>query len=256
MATVLCCSGHDPTGGAGIQADIEAVAAQGAHALALVTALTVQDTRNVRRGVAVDAALLAEQLEVLLADCTPDAIKLGLIGDAAQLPVLAGVLRASGRPVVIDPVLRAGGGRELVGQSFAQQLAQALFPLCTVLTPNAAEARALTGCTSLDAAGAALLAMGVAHVLITGGDEPDAAVHNLWFHRDGRQRFTHPRIAGGFHGAGCTLAASIAARLALGDSIEAALANAQLYVAGTLAAARAIGQGRRLPWRVRPAGLA
>lgn len=253
MVNVLCCSGLDPTGGAGIQADIEAVAAQGAHALTVVTALTVQDTTDVATVVAVDAELLRRQLTLLLADCAIGAIKLGLLGDAAQLPVLAEMIQRSGKPVVIDPILRAGGGRELVATNFAQAFGAALFPHCTVLTPNAAEARRWTGCTTLDAAGAALLAMGVQHVLITGGDEPDALVRNIWYHHDGVQQFEHARIAGQFHGAGCTLAAAIAARLALGETVEQALISAQHYVAATLRHARPVGRGRWVPQRRLPA---
>lgn len=250
MNKVLCCSGLDPTGGAGIQADIEAVAAQGAHALAVVTALTVQDSRNVVLSTAVDAALLQQQLQTLLADCRIDAIKIGLLGSVEQLPVLVALLRDSGTPVVIDPILRAGGGRELLTGSLAAQVAEQLFPLCTVLTPNAAEARRWTGCEDLDQAGARLLAMGVAHVLITGGDEPGDSVQNRWYHPEGMQLFEHARVAGHFHGAGCTLAASLAARLALGDDIEQALLAAQAYVAQTLREARPVGQGRWVPRRI------
>ena len=250
MKKVLCCSGLDPTGGAGIQADIEAVAAQGAHALAVVTALTVQDTRNVVLSTPVDAALLAQQLHTLLADCRIDAIKIGLLGSVEQLPVLAALLRDCGKPVVIDPILRAGGGRELLTGSLASQVAEQLFPLCTVLTPNAAEARRWTGCEDLDQAGARLLAMGAAHVLITGGDEPSSGVQNRWYHPDGMQLFEHSRVEGHFHGAGCTLAASLAARLALGESVEQALIAAQDYVAQTLRQARPVGEGRWVPRRI------
>ena len=129
MRTVLCCSGHDPTGGAGIQADIEAVGAQGVHALSVVTVLTVQDTTNVAQMSPVDEALLERQLELLLADCMPSAIKFGLLGGAAQLPVLAATLRRLAVPVVMDPILRAGGGRELVDAAFAEQVRLTLFPL-------------------------------------------------------------------------------------------------------------------------------
>lgn len=251
MTNVLCVSGLDPTGGAGIQADIEAVAALGAHALAVVTSLTVQDTRNVSLCVAVDAVLLQRQLEVLMDDCAIDAIKIGLLGDRSQLPVLAALIDRCSKPVVIDPILRAGGGRELVADELASEFKQRLFPRCTVLTPNAAEARRWTGHTALDAAGAALLATGVNHVLITGGDEPGETVRNHWYCSAGHKFFEHPRIAGAFHGAGCTLAASIAARLALGQDVEQALTEAQHDVALALRSARAVGQGRLIPRRVR-----
>ena len=255
VPNVLCCSGHDPTGGAGIQADIEAVAAQGAHALTLVTALTVQDTCNVRQVDAVSPALLAQQVAVLLADCEIAAIKIGLLGAPAQLPVLADFIRRSQRPVVLDPILRAGGGAELVSSDFAVQMRKLLFPLCTVLTPNAAEARRWTGEDDLDAAGKALLADGVQHVLITGGDEPGAIASNRWYSAGVLVRvFEQPRLPGTFHGAGCTLAAALAARLGLGEPIEAALTNAQGYVHETLRQARPIGGGRWLPRRLLPGG--
>lgn len=247
---VLCCSGLDPTGGAGLQADVEAVAAQGAHAVVVATTLTVQDTRNVQSSQSVDAELLQAQLTLLLADCSIAAIKLGLLGSLEQLPVLAAVLRDSGKPVVIDPILRAGGGRDLVSEPFAQAMAERLFPLCTVLTPNAAEARRWTGCESLPAAGEALLRRGAKHVLITGGDEPGIVVCNSWYHAGGVQHFEHERIAGQFHGAGCTLAASLAARLALGESVETALVTAQAFVAQCLRQARAVGTGRAVPFRL------
>lgn len=249
---VLCCSGHDPTGGAGIQADIEAVAAQGGHALSLITALTVQDTRNVARTVAVDADLLVEQLALLKADTRLAAIKLGLLGGIEQLDCLELLLRQAAVPVVMDPILRAGGGAELISAPFAAALKARLFPYCTVLTPNAAEARRWSGQQALDAAGQYLLDCGTQHVLITGGDEPDAQARNRWYAQGERVvLFEYPRLSGTFHGAGCTLAAALAARLALGESILAALTAAQAYAHQALAAARAVGQGRLLPRRLR-----
>src|SRR6266850_1127995 len=108
---VLCLSGHDPTGGAGVQADVETVAALGAHALAVITAHTVQDTRNVRRVEAPPRAVFSAQLGVLLADCEIHAIKIGLLAAPWQVPVIAAIIRRARVPVVLDPVLRAGGGR-------------------------------------------------------------------------------------------------------------------------------------------------
>lgn len=256
VPNVLCCSGHDPTGGAGIQADIEAVAAQGAHALTLVTALTAQDTHNVQRVDAMPPEWLAQQGQLLLADCAIAAIKIGLLGVPAQLSVLVAFIRQSQRPVVLDPILRAGGGTELVGNELAVQMRQQLFPLCTVLTPNAAEARRWTGERDLDTAGQALLADGAQHVLITGGDEPGEISRNRWYTNGAPVRvFERARLPGHFHGAGCTLAAALAARLALGESVEAALIAAQAYVHETLRHARPIGGGRWLPRRLLPGGM-
>ena len=248
---VLCLSGLDPSGGAGLQADIESVAALGGHALGVVTALTAQDTRDVARVVATDPALLRQQLDLLLNDSPPQAFKLGLLGGAEQLPVILEAIRRCPVPVVCDPVLRAGGGSLLHGEEAARALRRQLFGAVTVLTPNAAEARRLCPETaSLDDCGASLLAAGCAQVLITGGDEPGAEVVNTWY-STGRppRRYAWPRLPETFHGAGCTLAAAIAALLARGLDIEPALQQAQQWTHQTLRRAVRVGQGRRIPGR-------
>lgn len=248
---VLCCSGHDPTGGAGIHADIEAVAANGAHALSLISAHTVQDTHDVVRVSPVAPILLASQIETLLADCGIAAIKIGLLGDAQQIPVLMDAIRRTGVPVVLDPILRAGGGANLASSALQAAVQNELLPYVTVLTPNAAEARRLTRRESLDDCGKALLATGVRHVLITGGDEASERVINHWFAHDAPvKRFEWPRLNAQFHGAGCTLAAALAALLARGLDIESALQQAQRYTQETLARAFRTGQGRLIPGRI------
>jgi hydroxymethylpyrimidine/phosphomethylpyrimidine kinase len=249
---VLCLSGLDPTGGAGLQADIESCAAQGARALPVLTANTVQDTQDVRRVVATAPILLAQQLRALLDDCEIAAVKIGLLGDVQQIPVIADVLRAAGRPVVLDPVLRAGGGSNLVGAQLQAALLTDLLPLTTVLTPNAAEARRLApGSADAAAAAATLLDAGCAHVLITGGDEPGPQVVNTWYRAaQAPQRFEWPRLAGPFHGAGCTLAAAVAARLARGEAMTEALSAAQAYTHQCLQRAVRVGAGRLIPQRL------
>jgi hydroxymethylpyrimidine/phosphomethylpyrimidine kinase len=248
---VLCLSGHDPGGGAGIQADIEAIAALGGHALAVITAHTVQDSVDVARVVAADARLLQEQLDALFADFRPRALKVGLLGSAAQVAVVAQAARRAAVPVVLDPVLRAGGGAELAGAELIERLRAELLPLTDVLTPNAAEARRLAPAATLDDCGAALLALGARHVLITGGDEPGDPVVNHWF-APGRppRRYAWSRVAGRFHGAGCTLAAATAALLARGVPATAAVSDAQAYTHRALQAAFAAGRGRLIPGRL------
>jgi hydroxymethylpyrimidine/phosphomethylpyrimidine kinase len=248
--TVLCLSGHDPGGGAGVQADIETAAALGGHAACLVTAHTVQDTRNVRRVVAADLALLREQTESLLGDIEVGAIKVGLLGAPEQGEFVAGLARRLERPLVLDPVLRAGGGAELASGASIAALRRAL-PRVTVLTPNAAEARRLAGTDDLAACGAALIEAGARHVLITGGDETGETVVNRWHRHDGSPRaFSWPRLAGPFHGAGCTLATAIATLLARGLPVAEALADAQAYVHAALGRAFAPGRGRPIPGRI------
>lgn len=250
--TILCLSGHDPGGGAGIQADAEAAAALGVHALTVITAHTVQDSRDVSRVVPAEPTLLAAQVDVLLADFRPAAVKVGLLGAPGQVAFVAGVIRRAGVPAVLDPVLRAGGGTDLAAPDLVEQLRRELLPQVEVLTPNAAEARRLAPAGStLDDCGRALLDLGARNVLVTGGDEPGDPVVNHWF-AAGRapRRFAWPRVAGAFHGAGCTLAAAIAALLARGLPLAEALADAQAYVHRSLGRAFAPGRGRRIPGRV------
>ena len=248
--TVLCLSGHDPGGGAGIQADIETVAALGGHAFSLISAHTVQDTTDVTRVQAMDLALLREQAAALLADAAPRAIKVGLLASAAQAGFVSELTRQTGAPVVLDPVLRAGGGAELAPAGLVDALA-ALLPQIEVLTPNAAEARRLVpGAGDLDACGRDLVRRGARNVLITGGDEPGEGVINRWYRSDGSPRaFAWPRLAGPFHGAGCTLAAAFATLLARGESVGAALADAQAWVHAALQRGFAPGKGRMIPGR-------
>lgn len=248
---ILCLSGHDPTGGAGIQADIEAIKANGAQALTVITAYTVQDSHNVFEVQPVAADWLRRQLDRLLQDCAVAAIKIGLLGDAAQLSVITDTLRRLRVPVVCDPVLRAGGGYDLAVAGLPQTLIRQLLPQVTVLTPNAAEARRLVpDAVTLDDCGAALQAAGCEHVLITGGDEPGDRVRNRWYPRRGTlQLFEWPRLPETFHGAGCSLASAIAARLALGQGVGDALRGAQQDTQRWLAAAFSIGSGRRIPDR-------
>ena len=252
---VLFLSGHDPGGGAGVQADLETAAALGGHGLSLITAHTVQDTRDVAAVRPSDLALLREQAAVLLADVPVKAIKVGLLGAAEQVPLVVELIERTGVPAVVDPVLRAGGGKDLASAALVEALKRAL-PREHVLTPNAAEARRLVPeARDLDAAGAALVALGARHVLITGGDEPanasDGAVINRWYRHDGASRaFSWPRLPGPFHGAGCTLAAAIATLLAQGLAIGAALADAQAFTHRALERAFAVGRGRRIPGRL------
>lgn len=248
---VLCLSGHDPTGGAGIHADIEAVAANGAHALSIITAHTVQDTSNVLRVVPMAPMLLAQQIEALANDCDIAAIKIGLLGDADQIPALMQWVQRLQKPVVLDPVLRAGGGSNLASAALMAALTESLLPCVNLLTPNAAEARRLApGSASLDECAQRLLASGCKNILITGGDETGDAVINTWHaHGQAPRRYEWARLPETFHGAGCTLAAACAALLARGLAMEAALEQAQHYTQRALAQAQRIGRGRRIPGR-------
>jgi hydroxymethylpyrimidine/phosphomethylpyrimidine kinase len=244
---VLVFSGLDPSGGAGIQADIEAIAAQGAHALPVVTALTVQDNERVLDVVPVDAGLLLRQAMLLLETMPVRAVKLGIPGNPANAGAIAGIVRLlrarqPALPVVLDPVLASGHGDALVYGDALAVLAP-LLAVATVATPNLPEA-------------AALDLAALPHVLVTGGHGDGDEVVNCWHSREGARESVRewrwPRLPGEFHGSGCTLASSLAARLALGDTMAQALERAQRYCNQALADSYAIAHGQRIPHRINP----
>lgn len=251
VPSVLCLSGLDPSGGAGLQADIEACAANGVHVLGLVTTLTVQDTNNAKEIQPISGHFLRKQMEFLLADCTPAAVKIGLIGDIEQIEVISELLPPLGVPVVCDPILCAGGGWPFLTEAAQHTLLAKLLPCVTVLTPNASEVRRLAPeAGDLAVAASALLGKGCAHVLVTGGDEPGSEVINTWYRMGyAPLPWRWPRLPGPFHGAGCTLAASLAARLARQEPMETALDEAQRYTHITLGHPLVVGGGRPIPGR-------
>jgi hydroxymethylpyrimidine/phosphomethylpyrimidine kinase len=251
LPVVLCLSGHDPSGGAGLQADIEAIRAQGAHPATIVTALTVQDSRNAYAVDACDPRAITEQAELILEDLPVAAIKLGLLGSAENAGAISTLLRRhAGIPVVLDPVLKAGGGAALGDQALTDALLD-LLPQASVLTPNLHEARQLArpsksrqDCAQL------LLARGAQQLLITGGDEPEGEeVLNTLHSAQGTRAWRWPRLPHRYHGSGCTLAASLAARLALGEDMVRAAETAQRYTWQTLSNAYRIGRGQHFPRR-------
>ena len=238
---VLVFAGLDPSGGAGIQADIEAIAAQGAHALTVVTALTVQDNNRVREVVPVDAGLLARQAALLAASIPIRAIKIGIPGSLANAETIAAVVvrlreHDPALPLVLDPVLASGHGDPLARGNALAALAP-LLALATVLVPNGPEA-------------AAIGAVDCPHVLVTGGHGEGDEVVNRWTGPDGSREWRWPRLPGEFHGSGCTLASAIAARLALGEAMAQALENAQRYCNQSLADSYVIAPGQRIPRRI------
>jgi hydroxymethylpyrimidine/phosphomethylpyrimidine kinase len=237
---VLVFSGLDPSGGAGIAADIQAIAAQGAHALPVVTALTVQDHNRVYEVEPVDAGLLLRQARVLAASCAIKAIKVGIPGCRANAEAIATVVIKLRRhfpalPLVLDPVLASGNGDPLSCDDALAAIGP-LLALATVVVPNLAEAAALAGAR-------------FPHLLVTGGHADGPTVINRW-HGEGQSRdWEWPRVAGSFHGSGCTLSAAIAGRLALGEPIELALERAQAYCHGALVLSFGLGPGQRIPNR-------
>lgn len=247
---VLCLSGHDPTGGAGIQADIETLFRLNCHPCTVVTALTAQDTSNVRQLYPQSPAALLEQARLLMADVRLAAIKIGLLGSADIARAVAQLLAEAGPlPVVFDPVLAAGGGHDMAGAELLAVIREAVLPKVTVVTPNTVEAARLTGAVAADDCAALLQALGCPHVLITGthADSPD--VVNRWYGGGQIDIRGWPRLPGSYHGSGCTLAAALSGYLALGLPMADAVAEAQCYTHAALTRAYPVGQGQSLPGR-------
>jgi hydroxymethylpyrimidine/phosphomethylpyrimidine kinase len=252
VANILCIGGHDPTGGAGIQADIETVAALGGRALTLVTALTAQDSHDIAAVEGVSPTFFESQLNRLIRDIRPDAIKLGMIGSLDLIPILRRLLADFGGPVVLDPVLAAGGGYDLDASGLGEAIASELIPRSTLATPNRAEARRLARCENPEVAARALLEAGADAVLLTGADEAEDAesVTNRLFTSDAPARSFHwPRLPGSYHGSGCTLASACAIHLAIGNDLLTAVEEAQAFTWQALRQANRPGGGQWLPGR-------
>ncbi|MGM0983190.1 MAG: bifunctional hydroxymethylpyrimidine kinase/phosphomethylpyrimidine kinase [Pseudomonadota bacterium] len=257
LPTVLVLAGHDPTGGAGLVADSEAVAACGGWALTVPTALTVQNCRDVSmvRPVPADdlVAMVAALDEFEIA-----AIKIGLIPDGVLLDAVVGILRRRpGVPVVMDPVLRAGGGSDLSTAELIDAMRRDLLPLVDILTPNRQELARLAGAEFGDDTERAvrLMSLGCQSLLVTGTDHPakrvpaDRVEHTLHA-PDASRQWTWPRLAGSFHGSGCTLASALAARLAAGESLVTACEQAQTFTWQALARGWQPGHAQWLPRRL------
>lgn len=248
---VLCLSGHDPTGGAGIQADIETVSRLGCYPSSVITALTVQDTRNVREVLPQSAEAFLKQALTVLRDMPPAAIKIGLLGSVEIVHAVHELLEsAAGLPVVLDPILAAGGGTSLANQMLIEALRQTLIPRATVLTPNSPEARKLAGMENLDDCGRALLAFGCPNVLLTGAHENENDVVNRLYRTSDEKAYRWPRLPGSYHGSGCTLASAVAALLAGGRDIEHAVSEAQDFTWQALNNGYRLGAGQKLPNRL------
>jgi hydroxymethylpyrimidine/phosphomethylpyrimidine kinase len=248
---VLIIAGSDPSGGAGLQADIKTVTALGGYAAACVTALTVQNTKGVSAVHAVAPALIAAQVDAVLSDIGADAVKIGMIGSAAAAELAAQILspHAAAIPIVLDPVLASTSGDALAGQGAAAAILNKLAPLAALITPNVYEAEALTGLSiasedDMAAAGAALIAAGAGAALVKGGHLAGAEVKDVLVTKSGVRIFSNPRIeTTSTHGTGCTLSSAIAAGLAQGLALQAAVKRAIDYVHIAIKTAPGFGQG-------------
>ena len=254
---VLAFSASDPSGGAGMQADILTLASMGCHPLSVLTAITVQDTLGVEGIMALDTEWVADQARCLLEDMPVDAFKIGVLGSLENIAAIAEILSDyPDVPVVLDPVQSSGRGDELASEEMAHAVRELLLPQSTIVTPNSMEARRLGEVEddddpSLAACAQRLLEMGAEYVLITGTHEPTPQVINTLYGAKGVVRAdTWQRLPGSYHGSGCTLASAIAAMLANGLEIPEAVREAQDYTWHTLKKAYRPGMGQFLPDRL------
>lgn len=278
---VLVFAGTDPTGGAGLQADLLTLSSLGCHALCVVTAVTVQDTVGVEDYLPIDAEWIADQARGVLEDIPVAAIKIGMLGSAEAVAAVAEVVADyPDIPLILDPVLTSGRGDALANEDMVRALRDLLLPQTTLVTPNSLEARRLADAGSEDeepapgedeaeqdddaggedAAPASMelrecarriLAQGSEYVLITGAHEQGAQVVNTLYNSRGVVHgLRWDRLPGSYHGSGCTLAAAAAAFLAQGMDVDEAVREAQDYTYQTLKHAFRPGMGQLVPDRL------
>lgn len=250
IANVLSIAGSDPSGGAGIQADLKAISANGAYAMSALTALTAQNTQGVSGIHLVPPQFVQAQVKAVLDDVRVDAIKIGMIANSEIAAAVADALQDCTAPIVLDPVMIAKGGASLLQLDAVEALCSRLLPRATLLTPNLPEAACILGeevamdRTAMEQQGQALLARGPSAVLMKGGhlrgtDCPDCLVTKdnvVWF--EGRRTPTRNT-----HGTGCTLSAALAAHLGQGRGMQEAVSAAKAYIATAIAHADELNVG-------------
>ncbi|HEY1613710.1 MAG TPA: bifunctional hydroxymethylpyrimidine kinase/phosphomethylpyrimidine kinase [Rhizomicrobium sp.] len=251
-ARLLVIAGSDSGGGAGVEADIKTATMFGVYAMTAITAVTVQDTRGVHRVHAMPPDMVCEQITRLADDMGFDAIKIGMLGTAAMIDVVASALERcdSSLPLVLDPVLTSTSGTPLLDDDAIALLAARLLPRTTLVTPNIPEAERLTGMSLADDesalnAGNILRSRGADAVLIKGGHRAGKRVKDLLVWENGVETYSFPRIATRHtHGTGCTLATAIACELAQHQSLPLAVSRARDFVQKAIQSAPGFGRGQ------------
>jgi hydroxymethylpyrimidine/phosphomethylpyrimidine kinase len=257
-AAVLTFAASDPSGGAGLQADVLTLASMGCHPLSVVTAITVQDTVGVESFLAIDPDWVADQARCILEDMPVAAFKIGMLGSTEIVTVIAEVVSDyPDIPLVLDPVFTSGRGDEFAGDDMVAAIRELLVPQSTVITPNTLELRRLAqedddeARADLAELARHLLDIGCEYVLVTGTHEATPEVINSLYHRDGLVRSdSWQRLPGSYHGSGCTLASAIAANLARGLEMSEAVYEAQDYTWQALQYGFRIGMGQFIPDRL------
>jgi hydroxymethylpyrimidine/phosphomethylpyrimidine kinase len=253
---VLTFAASDPSGGAGVQADLLTLASMGCHPLSVITAITVQDSLGVEGVLPIDADWVADQARRLLEDMPVDAFKIGVLGSVENIAAIAEIVSDyPDVPLVFDPVLASGRGDELASEDMTHALRELLLPQTTILTPNSLEVRLLAeeedDERTLEQCAAKLVEKGCEYVLVTGTHENTPQVVNTLYAKGGAVRSdAWPRLPGSYHGSGCTLASAIAAMLANGLDLPEAVREAQEYTWQALRKAYRPGMGQFLPDRL------
>lgn len=248
----LTIAGSDSSGGAGIQADLKTFSALGVYGATVITAITAQNTQGVQGVLTLPPDIIAAQMSSVASDLAVRAVKTGMLGDRTTVETVADGLRQfGGAPLVADPVMVATSGDVLLAPDAIDAVRTRLFPIATIVTPNLREAARLLDApvavteAEMEAQGRALLALGAKAVLMKGGHGEGPEAIDLLVRREGSERFSAPRVATrNTHGTGCTLAAAIAARLAEGDDLAAAVGAAKAYVWKAIEAGRTLGVGK------------
>jgi len=253
LPVVLVLAGNDPTGGAGLCADIETLVSLGCHAAPVVTAVTVQDTAGVKLYQPVDTNLVIAQARAVLEDMPVAAIKAGMLATASNVTALSAILQDYPEiPLILDPVLASGRGDPLSEDAQVEALGALLIPQTTLMTPNIPEVlRLAPDSDNVDSAAQQLLSMGCGYVLVTGTHAKTPGVENRLY---GNHRLleTYPfeRLPNSYHGSGCTLAAACAATFAHNMDVLEAVAEAQDFTFQALAHGTRLGMGQHLPDRL------
>jgi hydroxymethylpyrimidine/phosphomethylpyrimidine kinase len=248
LAIALTIAGSDPSGGAGIQADLKTFHQFGVYGEAVITLLTVQNTRRVSKVVVMTAGLVIEQLEAVLEDIRPGAAKTGALGSAEVVRAIARAAEQFDFPLVVDPVMISKQGASLMAEDARRALLEELMPRAYLITPNTQEASALSGMpvTNLDEmrkAAERLHQLGAQHVLVKGGHSTGSATDVLSA-GDGFMEFPAERIdTVHTHGTGCTYSAAITAELSKGLPLQTAVANAKQFITGAIRTNPGLGGG-------------
>lgn len=250
---VLCIGGSDTSSGAGIQADLKAVSACGCYALSVITAVTAQNTFGVQGIFEVSKEFVAKQMEVVLSDIGADVAKTGMLLNAGIVGAVAGMIKKYNiEKLVVDPVMLAKGGRNLLLSRAKQALVKKLFPLAMVVTPNVPEAEELAGMeiksvAAMKKAAAIIHKLGVKNVLVKGGHligKKQKEVIDILFDGKKYKEYSLPRVdLPESHGTGCTYASALASGLALGKDVEIAVLEAKAMVASAITNSVSLGAG-------------